>query len=62
MTTAAQLVPVTTRIESDLHRLLDEKSKAADRSLAAEIRQAIRAWVEVEETEDHSDSKAQVGA
>jgi predicted transcriptional regulator len=46
MTTAAQdLAIVTTRIEPDLARRLEEKRKAADRSLAAEIRQAIRAWV-----------------
>ena len=47
MTTAAtKLVFVQTRIEADLQAELAAKAEAADRSVAAEIRQAIRAWVE----------------
>ena len=52
MPTEAQLlVTVQTRIEPDVHRRLEEKRAASDRSLAAEIRQAIRAWVGDETTE-----------
>jgi predicted transcriptional regulator len=48
MSPAQDLVTVQTRIEPDLHRRLEEKRGAVDRSLAAEIRQAIRAWVDDE--------------
>ena len=41
-----ELIPVGTRIEPELRRRLEEKRTAADRSEAAEIRQAIRAWVD----------------
>jgi hypothetical protein len=47
MTTAAsKLVFVQTRIEAELQAELLAKAEAADRSVAAEVRQAIRAWVE----------------
>ena len=39
-------VSVATSIEPELRKRLEEKRLAADRSEAAEIRQAIRAWVE----------------
>lgn len=51
METTAELVQVNTRIESDLQRKLIERAVAADRSVAAELRQAIRAWVEGEDRE-----------
>lgn len=47
-TKTPDLIPVATRIEPRLRRQLAEKRKLADRSEAAEIRQAIRAWVEGE--------------
>lgn len=56
-TEATDLIPVATRIEPDLRRRLEEKRKLADRSEAAEIRQAIRAWVEPDEAEPASDSR-----
>lgn len=48
MEKTTELVQVNTRIESDLQRRLADRAKAADRSVAAEIRKAIRAWVEAE--------------
>ena len=46
MATATELVQVNTRIEPDLQQRLAARAAVADRSVAAEIRQAIRAWVE----------------
>lgn len=43
------LIPVATRIEPALREQLTQKRKLADRSEAAEVRQAIRAWVEDED-------------
>jgi Ribbon-helix-helix protein, copG family len=44
------LLKVEAQIEPDLYQLLEEKRRRADRSRAAEIRQAIRAWVEVDDS------------
>lgn len=46
MATTPDLIPVATRIEPELRQRLTEKRTAADRSEAAEIRQAIKAWVD----------------
>lgn len=45
-TSATDLIPVATRIDAKLRERLNQKRKLSDRSEAAEIRQAIRAWVE----------------
>lgn len=45
MATSEALVKVATDIDAELNEQLEIKRKAADRSKAAEIRQAIRAWV-----------------
>lgn len=49
-TKAPARVSVATSIEPELRKRLEEKRLAADRSEAAEIRQAIRAWVETTTT------------
>lgn len=57
MAQTVELQKVETRIEPNLFQALEEKRKAADRSVAAEVRQAIRAWVGDEDRES-STSKA----
>lgn len=40
-----EIVQVNTRIEAGLQRKLAERAAAGERSVAAELRLAIRAWV-----------------
>lgn len=48
------LQKVEAQIEPDLYQQLEEKRKRADRSRAAEVRQAIRAWVDQDDELGHS--------
>jgi Ribbon-helix-helix protein, copG family len=61
MTTPAHdLVLVQTRIEPDLAEQLDVRRRAADRSVAAEVRQAIRAWVGADSEQPLDQGRASV--
>jgi plasmid stability protein len=44
-TTTPDLVTVQTRLDPDVHRRLERKSAEGERSIAAEMRLAIQAWV-----------------
>lgn len=46
MGAVVDLVRVTTRIEPDLQTELARRAEASERSVAAELRLAIRAWVD----------------
>jgi hypothetical protein len=39
------LITVQTRLDPDVHQRLEEKSAQGERSVAAELRLAVRAWV-----------------
>jgi hypothetical protein len=55
-TATTDLVTVQTRLDPDTHRRLEQKSDEGERSVAAEMRLAIRAWVQP--IEDRESSKA----
>jgi hypothetical protein len=46
-----RLIPVQTRLEAPLHEELEALARLSERSVAAEIRLAIKSWI-AQETED----------
>jgi predicted transcriptional regulator len=51
-------IPVAAELEPELAARLDAKRAEADRSRAAEIRQAIRAWVGEDDSETSATQEA----
>lgn len=51
MVVTTELVQVNTRIERELQERLAERAASSERSVAAELRLAIRAWVEERDSE-----------